>query len=636
MKTIECTSLFRDLELDRVDRDSRTVDLSFSSEDPYTRWFGVEILDHGSKSVRLDRLKRAGVGLFNHDANIPIGVLSDIRIDNGRGRARLKFFDDDDGERIFGKVKSGLRNVSVGYRIHELVLEKQSDDGPDVYRVTDWEPFEVSIVSVPADATVGVGRSDETYSVRILENHMKDQNGGGAEPSRRDNAAQQAGADAERQRARGIRELAAHFSHVEAVQQLATKAIDDGWDLERFNRQALEALGQRTFEPKPITSHDIPGFERQDAARFDFLRLVRGLAVEARRDLIPDARLAKQWRSDAGFEFEVCEAYAKVLKRDPNHEASAIIPDDLLWGRPNSARTQQRLLDFATEGGDVGHTALEDPVPILRAMSVVAQAGAIILPGLQGTAAVQIPQQTGKGAITWLAESGTAGDTTQTFGNVSLAPHTMSARTDISRRALLQSSFGMSEFIQNDLRLGMQVELDRVAIEGNPDLTASANEPRGLLNTNGIGSVGIATHGGALLRSHLIDLVTEVARDNALLGTPWFLMNSLTIGYLMKLLLDSGSGRFVMEKRNEAVGYPVGESQNVPADLAKGSGTNLNAVAFGDFKQMVIGLWSGQDLLVDPYTQGATGALRLVAFQDCDIAIRRVQSFGAIVDAVIT
>lgn len=648
------------------DEESRTVELSFSSEDPYKRWWGVEILDHGSDSVRLDRLRTTGVGLFNHDTDKVIGVLSNIRVEKKRGVADLTFFDDDDGNRILAKVRNGLKNVSVGYRIHELVLEKSSDSGPDEYRVTDWEPFEVSIVSVPADATVGVGRASESSppnTVNLIgDEHMKlkiaalaghmtrmlhpddDPGTTRGEPAPKDPpkdppvdiaAVESKARDQERKRQNDIRTLAEQFKAVTEVQDLSKKAIEEGWSLDQFNRQALEALGHRTFEPKQIDSRDIRGLTDKDRKRFSMTKLIRALAIAAQPNFV-DAQKAKAWREGAGFELEVLGAYRKVVGRDPHDERAVTVPHDLLFGSKNfDADYAERILTVGTEGADIVDTDLraEDFIEALRNQTVVVQAGARVIPGLQGN--VLIPSQTGKGAITWIAESGGAGDTTQTLGQVALTPHTMSMRTDISRRLLLQSSLVMDEFVQQDFRRGMAVELDRVAIEGNPDTTATANEPRGIINTNGIGSVGIATHGGALLRAHLIDLVTEVARDNALMGTPWYLMNSLTIGYLMKLLLDSGSGRFVMEKRNECVGFPVGESQNVPSDLAKGSGTNLNAVVFGDFSQLLIGLWSGQDILVDPYTQGATGALRLIAMQDADIALRRVVSFGAIVDATL-
>ena len=155
--------LFRESD----DQDSRRRIISFSSETPYTRWFGVEILDHADGAVDLSRLNQVGVLLFNHDTDVVLGKVIRAWVENGRGMAEVEFDTDDDAEKIFGKVKSGtLKTTSVRYSVdawEEVAAGKQSADG----RFTGpcqiarrWTPLEVSIVSVPADATVGVGRSD--------------------------------------------------------------------------------------------------------------------------------------------------------------------------------------------------------------------------------------------------------------------------------------------------------------------------------------------------------------------------------------------------------------------------------------------------------------------------------------------
>lgn len=142
--------------------------LSFSSEEPYTRWWGVEILDHSDGAVDLTRLNEIGCLLFNHDRDEVLGKINRAWIENERGMAEVEFDSDDKAEVIYQKVKSGtLKGVSVGYVIdswEEVMANKQSSDGKftgpcDIAR--KWTPYEISIVSVPADPTVGVGRSYE-------------------------------------------------------------------------------------------------------------------------------------------------------------------------------------------------------------------------------------------------------------------------------------------------------------------------------------------------------------------------------------------------------------------------------------------------------------------------------------------
>ena len=166
----------RETTIDHVDTDSRTVELSFSSETPYGRWFGDEILCHDEECINLERFNNGlGTVLFNHDRDAVVGHIEKVWIEDNRGKALVRFDTDEQSETIFQKVQSGtLQGVSVGYAVNRYeVLEDQDTksttgrfNGP-AYVVTDWEPLEISIVSVPADATVGVGRSAEEIHTSI-------------------------------------------------------------------------------------------------------------------------------------------------------------------------------------------------------------------------------------------------------------------------------------------------------------------------------------------------------------------------------------------------------------------------------------------------------------------------------------
>ena len=142
--------------------------LSFSSEEPYNRGWCLEILDHAPGAVNIARLNDIGVLLFNHKRDAVLGRINRAWIEGNRGYAEVEFDTDEAAEVIYQKVKSGtLKGVSVGYRIEsieEVMPGRTSADGRftgpcDVAR--KWEPFEISIVSVPADPTVGVGREFE-------------------------------------------------------------------------------------------------------------------------------------------------------------------------------------------------------------------------------------------------------------------------------------------------------------------------------------------------------------------------------------------------------------------------------------------------------------------------------------------
>ncbi|MGM9917592.1 HK97 family phage prohead protease [Anaerotignum sp.] len=140
--------------------------ISFSSEEPYERWFGTEILSHDAGAVDLTRLNEIGVVLFNHNVDKVVGKILRAWVEDGRGNAEIEFDDDNYAEVIYQKVKSGtLKGVSVRYKVGcwEEVKEGYTSSngkhkGPCSI-ATKWMGLEISIVSVPADATVGVGRN---------------------------------------------------------------------------------------------------------------------------------------------------------------------------------------------------------------------------------------------------------------------------------------------------------------------------------------------------------------------------------------------------------------------------------------------------------------------------------------------
>ena len=149
-------------ERGEINEENMTVDLSFSSEEPVKRWFGTEILDHSRESADLDRLNNSAAVLIDHYSD-QIGVVEKAWIDTEekKGKAVLRFSKSNRGREVFEDIKDGIRkNVSFGYMVNAIDLEKEKD-GEKTYRSYDWTPYEISIVSVPADTSVGVGRDAE-------------------------------------------------------------------------------------------------------------------------------------------------------------------------------------------------------------------------------------------------------------------------------------------------------------------------------------------------------------------------------------------------------------------------------------------------------------------------------------------
>ena len=244
-------TLYREMPLSAIDsdEDQRSVALSFSSDVPYTRYDYLsdrkynEILSHEPGSVDLGRLEEIGTLLFNHNSDQPIGGIEKVWIEGGKGRALVRFDEDEDAEKIFQKVKRGsLRGVSVGYRVHEW--EKR---GKEDMIATKWEPLEISIVSVPADASVGVGRSffeqeENTEGGTPMEMEVKTvvQEAPDMELTRNE------GARAERERVREIMEMCRKFG-IEPQTY-----IDSGATVDQVRASILEELAAR---PKVATAN---------------------------------------------------------------------------------------------------------------------------------------------------------------------------------------------------------------------------------------------------------------------------------------------------------------------------------------------------------------------------------------------
>ena len=158
---------FRELKIERkaIDEESRTVELAFSSEEPYERSFGIEVLDHADGSADLSRLHNGAPLLVNHDPNDQIGVVENARVDDDKvGRATVRFGKSERAQEIFGDVSDGIRRlVSVGYQVKQVDKAERDKDGLATYRVSSWQPLEISLVALSraalgqAQAGIAVG-----------------------------------------------------------------------------------------------------------------------------------------------------------------------------------------------------------------------------------------------------------------------------------------------------------------------------------------------------------------------------------------------------------------------------------------------------------------------------------------------
>lgn len=326
----------------------------------------------------------------------------------------------------------------------------------------------------------------------------------------------------------------------------------------------------------------------------------------------------------AGLELEASRAVAKKLGKEPR---GLFVPYDFL-----SKRTEKRdlLVGTPTAGGNLVATNLLGAsfIDLLRNAMVVQQAGATMLSGLVGN--VAIPRQTGGATAYWLAENGAATESQQVVDQVPLTPKTVGAYTDYSRRLFLQSSIDVEGFVRNDLARVLALAIDLAALHG----TGAGNQPTGVAVAAGVGSVVGGTNGASPTWGNMIGLETEVAIDNADMGKLGYITNAKVRGKLKQTEKATNTGQFVWNG-NEVNGYSAFVSNQVSSTLVKGiSGAVCSAIFFGNWADVLIGMWGGLDLTVDPYTGATAGTTRIVALQDVDVAIRHPESFAVMLDAL--
>ena len=578
------------------EKDDRRVEMSVSSELEVERSFGRELIVHSEETLDLKFLRSGNAPLLlDHDPERQIGVIESVNLDGSarRLRATVRFGRGALASEVYQDVLDGIRsNVSIGYKVRRMERDK---DQQDLFRVIDAEIMEVSIVSLPADPSVGVGRSVEVsdnatikpieMEVPIMEqeNHID---------------LDQVRAEAAAERSKEINEilgLAAKHNQ----RSFADDSIRQGMTLAQFRGALLDKIAD-----KPLDVADVE-LNAKEQRQYSLINAIRS---------------AQSGRFD-GFEREVSEELAKRYGKEPR---GFYVPSSIFQQRDLTVGTN-------TAGGflkPTDHLGGEF-IDALRANLVTSSLGARMMQGLKGD--VAIPALNAKTAVGFVAENNAPGsEGAPTFRQVTMSPKTLVQYVDISRKLSMQSDPSVEQVIRDDLTRQFAAKIDEVAIEGG-----GSNEPTGITQTSGIGSVAIGTNGGAITYAALVDLEKEVAIDNALGGSLAYLTNPKVVGEMRQTARQSSGveGNFILNDTNTILGYRVASTTLVPSDLTKGTSSGVcSAVIFGNFNDLMIGMFGGLDVLVDPYTGSATGATRIAMYQDVDVAVRHAESFAAILD----
>jgi HK97 family phage major capsid protein/HK97 family phage prohead protease len=589
----------REATFDRAsaNTEARTVELAFSSEAPYERWWGIEVLSHDRAAVNLERIGNGANVLVNHNADDYVGVIESARVDDDkRGRATVRFGRSARAEEVWRDVQDGiLRSVSVGYTIDDMTLTRAGKNvAPDEYTVTRWTPYEISLVTIPADASVGVGRSAPTAApaaATSLEDTM----------TTKDNAAAGAGADSVTPEIKSIDGVAIEQRRKESILKLCKAnhidtRVEEHWiktgaSLDQVSDELLVILEERG---KAASTPAMLGMEKKDVRRYSVLKALRAV-------------LSKDW-SRAGLELEAHKAIMGRGALNPRSENSFFVPMDI----------QVRDMTAAGVSGSNYLVATDNLagsfVELLRNESVVMGLGATRLTGLQGN--VTIPRQTAAGTAYWLASDGVTQITESqpTLGQITLSPKNVAALTEISHQLMQQSDPSAEQLVMTDLARVLALAADVAALRGS----GGSGQPTGITQTSGIGTFdtdSTDTYGD------ILDPQQDVAAANALRPGCAYVADTASAVLLMKRQRFSSTDTPLWDGsllRGTMAGFPCMATNQMSA----------NTMLFGWWPSLILAEWGVLELMVNPFSDFTRGLSSIRAWYTMDVALRYPAAFS--------
>ena len=603
MKT-EYRSFERAFAADSIDVEARTVAVRFSSEYPAERYIngavGDEILVHTRDAVDLGRLNDGGPVLMDHDRTDQVGVVENARIDEGDrvGRAVLRFGKGQRASEIFNDIVDGIRrNISVGYRFARDDVVTTKKEGRTIHTVNKWQPIEVTLTPVQADPTAQVGRAHDSQSKTEVKT-MTEETERTLSPDEREQLQKQV-RTAELGRVQDIQAIADAHN----MPKLGREFIDQGKSADEFRARVLEEI-QKNPPAKPDS--DV-GMSRGEIKNWSLFRAC-------------EAIISGTWH-EGSLEKEASDEIARKLDREPN---GVFVPWEIQTERqavfdPNfqGGLEGQRVMVVGTDTAG-GYLKATDHlagsfIELLRAKTLLGSLGGVMLPGLVGD--IEIPRLDTGSVWYHVGEDADGTLSDLVLGQVTLAPTTVTGQVPISRRLLKQSTPSVEQLVLGDLAAGAAQIIDLMGFEGS----GAANQPTGIMNQSGIGTVSIASFAttGYPTHAEIVEFETDVAAANADNGAAAYVTTAAIRGAMKTTPIDAGSG--IMLATN---GQTNGTRLEVKTNLA------AKTILYGVFQHFIMGLWGVLDVEPDKAAKAAAGGLVLRAFQDYDTAIRHAGAFS--------
>lgn len=621
--TIELPKLRRrvdvlDLRIERKkDNAPSRISFSASSDIALRRFFGTETLDHSDDAVDLSVVRKGAAPLlFNHDWDDPIGMVKTARLVDGRMQMEADFFDTARAREVQKMVEGGLRNISIGYEITDLA---ETDEG---FVATRWQPYESSIVSVPADPDVGIGRSRDEVCKPVRVKRALSQSAdtatrsGGANMPEENTAPASTADDQNMQLPAGRIEitrqgddgdqfdpLAAERQRKKLIRQFAkinnvSPEIEDHWirsgaTLDQVGDQILkihEERGKQDDAPAML------GMSKTEVRQYSLMKAIR-------------AAQSNNWQK-AGLELEAHKAMMSRDNLQQKESGSFFVPMDVQARQPTYGR---RDFNVAGAGSLVGTDHLAGSfIELLRNKSVLMGSGATRLTGLRGN--VSIPKMTSGATAHWLATETTPTPESQpAIGQLQLTPRNVAALTEISHQMLQQGDPSAEQLVLNDLAQTVALAADLGGLAGD----GAGGAPTGVLNTVGVGDFD----GLALDYEAVLDAQVDVVKANAMIGSMAYINDPDTTVKMMTRVKFAGTDSPIWAGNileGDCAGFPGRTSNQVPADTS----------IFGAWAAMILAEWGVLELAVNPNQNFAAGITGLRAWYTMDVGIRYPQAFS--------
>lgn len=638
-------------------KDNGEMELSISSDTPYLRydWYSdedyFEVLDHSADGMDSSRLRAGAALLFNHNRDIQLGTLNAPEMRDGKCFVKAKVSAAPDIASYKVRMDEGiLKDSSVGYTITDDGICIGAKDGIPVYKFK-WSPHEASMVTIPADISVGLGK----------DHNPRWNSQPGKEPELKEITVKfekEFDNLAKKSQKKSTQKIMAEITEpvIPPVKQPEINIVEEGKKaVTEFQarckkiREYAEVLKNPKWRETAVTiatkhlegEANVSNFMDECRAAFDGLIETSQISPEIgldnkdlRRYSICELILqAGSKKGISGLYKEASDAVAKLTRKDPD---GVWIPDDVTGrslqqihglGRNQmknqASRIQQAAEHFAraltatnfTSGGAlVGTDLLAGSLIELLLNKIQFLNGFTHLGGLVGN--IAIPKVTGPVANSfWLPEGGTVTSNDMSFGQLGLTPHRLAATMAYDKQLVAQASLSVEALVRDYIARIMAVEKNRAMINGS----GAAGQPFGLLNIAGVQSV-TTTAGTGLTWAQVVNFKTVLGTANAdMLGELSWLTTPAAEGNLASLpKIGTTFPVFMLDDNGKVRGYELNTTNNVPGNL----------LIFGVGSEFIVADWAGIDIVVNPYSLDTSGQIRVTVQQWTDNGARHEVAFA--------